>query len=265
MITPIRAVAIEAKAPEMGTKSEGELVPNLNAPWTIDGETAQFYGSHAPNEQARLGAQILAQYLKAKRVPKTPFIQSAVSVSGNDLTMKTPVMVGQTAVGLVDEILDALDMMKQKPITLDMALDFIEALNLDIRKPSIAAIESEWAKAEEYYDAIPADKTITTHVRDGAKAVVAPFPVPEERTKLQVIGTKMVDFFTAFIAIFLLCFFLDGMGVIDYTKEGFREIFMNDSSETSTPPKEVENPDKKVEIDPAEIIPDPSVVDKDEE
>ena len=214
VITPVRAVAIEAKAPMLATPSEGDLVPHLNSPWTIGGEQASFYGNKLPNDQARVNAQMVATMLREKEVPKTPFVQSAVSVSGKDLTMEKPKMLGQTAVGLARDIVPALALMKQKPVTLDMAIRFVEALELGPLAPSKKAITKEWEQAEALHKAIPRPAA-----KKGAEAVVEavtkPMPPAAEKTKVQKFVTAVADNVTLFVAIFLFVHFLNTYGIFD--------------------------------------------------
>lgn len=225
VFTPVRAAVIEVKAPQIGSPSEGELTPYLNAPWLIGGEQAKFYGGPHPNTQARINAQIFAHFLKDQNLEATPFIQSAVLVAGDDLTMsKGPKMLGQTVAGLVRDTVEALDKMKQKPIDLPMVLSIIDALDLGPLTPSREAIEREWANAEEAHKAIPKPKP-SKEIVSVAKKVIAPYPPEQDKSAFQRWISKVSDYAAIFVAIFLLVFFLDNTGAVDLAREFPQQIW----------------------------------------
>lgn len=218
VFTPVRAVAIEVKAPMLATPREGELVPYANAPWTIGGQQAQFYGGSNPNAQAKTAAQIFATFLR-ECMDKTPFVQVAVSVSDADLIMANgPVMVGQTAVSLTSQIVQGLEQMKKKPIPLSMVLEIIEVMGLDVLKPTRAEVEHEWRNANELQaDIFPTAPEPTRKQKKEAKK-------SEPKTPFFEFMEKFSDAFNAATVIFLFVWFLYSLGVLNATIELFDSL-----------------------------------------
>ena len=204
LFTPVRAVAIEVKSPLLGTPRSGELVPSVNAPWQIDGETAEFYGGSNPLNQAKTAAQVFASFIR-ETLTRTPFIQVAVSVSDADLTMKDgPMMVGQTAVSLTSQIVESLDQMKKKPIDLEMVLSILDTMDLGLFAPKREAVKKEW-------DNFHANTEIEKNEE----------PVTQKKRKNRVVKTENLfisnigDALNFFIFLFLVFWFLNSVGVFE--------------------------------------------------
>lgn len=211
VFTPVRAVAIEVKAPMLATPREGELVPYVNAPWTIGGDKAQFYGGSNPIGQAKVGAQIFATFLR-ERMEKTPFVQVAVSIADGDLTMSEgPKMIGQTAVGLTSQIVEALELMKKKAIPLEMVLEMIEVMELEILAPSRASVEKEWANAKEL-QANSAPPSSPSKSRNSARRKDSAEP---EKSPFFEFMEKLSHSFNTVTIIFLFVWFLYTLGILD--------------------------------------------------
>lgn len=205
VFTPVRAVAIEVKAPMLGTPYIGELKPSINAPWMIGDELAEFYGNVSPIEQAKTGAQMFAGFLREK-LEKTPFVQVAVSISGTDLIMSDgPTMVGQTAVALTDKIKDGLDLMKQKPISLQKVLEIIEVMDIGELQPTKKSIEKEWKNAEKMQSNIKSQHMVK---KKGKKQV-------DENSAFFEVIEKLSSAFKTAVIIFLIVWFLYTTGVLE--------------------------------------------------
>lgn len=216
VLTPVRAVAIEVKAPMLATPREGELIPFTNAPWIIGGETAQFYGGANPSIQAKTGAQIFATFLR-EYLEKTPFIQVAVSVSDADLTMaEGPKMIGQTAVSLTSQIVDSLAQMKKKEVPLEMALEIVEVMNLGILKPTRTDIEQQWKNAEELQKNIQPSEIKSKNKKLSKK--------DEPKSPFFEWMEKFSSAFNSATVVFLLVWFLYSIGVLDATIELFDSL-----------------------------------------
>jgi len=154
VFTPVRAVSIEVKAPIIDGPRTGELTPNANSPWTINGERAEFYGGSNPMGQARTAAQIFARFLK-DNLDKSPFVQVAIAVTDAELTMSDgPLLVGQTAVSLTSQIIPSLDLMKKRPIKFETLMNILHVMKLGELIPPVEEIENEWRdfdKIEQKY------------------------------------------------------------------------------------------------------------------
>ena len=208
VFTPVRAVAIEVKAPKLATPREGELVPRSNGPWTINGEKAEFYGGNNPSHQARLGAQVFASFLR-ESMEATPFIQVAVAIADAELVMsKGPVMVGQTAVSLTSQVLKSLDQMKKKPIPLEMALEMIEVMNLGVLTPRREDIEAEWRRGEAREPKPPVEQK---SLRKPRKKEL----VERDKSPFDLFMAKFSDAFNTATVIFLFLWFLYTIGLLD--------------------------------------------------
>jgi hypothetical protein len=243
LFTPVRAAAIEVKGPQLGSPSSGELIPYLNAPWTINGEIAKFHGGSHPNNQARVNAQIFAQFMKDKNISKTPFVQSVVVVSGDDLVMpKGPKLLGQTATGLTHSVIEVLDILKKRAITLETILEIIDALDLGPLRPSNERVAEEWANAEALQgeiEGIDPLKTVTSTV----KKALAPYPQEKDKSSFQRWISKAADWAAIFVAIFLFVFFLQTITASDFVADFSSHIWHEilDSS-PSDPPTDKQKP-----------------------
>lgn len=233
LITPVRAVAIEVKAPQLGTPNKGELVPNANSPWTIGGETAWFHGTsnkHNPVSQAKTAAQIFATFIRG-RMSATPFVQVAVSVANSDgeMTMsKGPMMAGQTAVAFTPNIVEGLDLMRKKEVPLSMALEMLEVMALGVLKPTKEDVEAEWANATTLLEGIPTYQKPSpkngekqggkSSSKDMPLAVVRPRTPFFERMEVAMSAFRMAT------VIFLLIWFLYTIGILSATIELFDSL-----------------------------------------
>lgn len=211
LITPVRAVAIEVKAPKSGTATDGELIPTTNGAWRIGEQTASFYGGSNPLNQARTSAKILASFLKDKVDGTTPFIQVAVSISGESrgLTMERPLLAGLTAVAFAGSINEGLDLMRKKPISFDMVEKILDAMGLGVLRPSSDRVKKEWSGADAVHKELTKIRKPTPSELKKEKQfqMFSPFYYSVERVS-ELLNTAIVTF--------LLVWFLCTTGILDY-------------------------------------------------
>lgn len=207
IFTPVRAVALEVKAPMMATPREGELVPYANAPWTIGGAQAQFYGGPNPIGQAKTAAQLFANFLR-ERMDETPYVQVAATVSDAELVMSNgPQLVGQTAVSLTSQVQLGLNLMKKKAVPLSMVLEILEVMDLGVFTPSKEEVEAEWKNA----DSLQQEVDLVGPSRG------KPVQRSEEKPPFFRWVEKFSEAFNTATVIFLFVWFLYSIGVLDAT------------------------------------------------
>jgi hypothetical protein len=192
LMTPVRATVIEVKAQPI-EKTRGILRAYVNKPWTVDGKPVSFFGNVLPHVQARTGAQVFSSFLKYRGMGQTPFIQSAVAVSSSNVIIQKPRMVGQTAVFNSLDSVAGLDLMRKKPVELDIVMAIIEAMGLD--HVDDKALKNEWRNFSE----LTANLATTTSRREKKEEIIL---APSKTIKI-----LFADNLALFIAVFLFVFF----------------------------------------------------------
>lgn len=218
LLTPLNMIAIEVKAPIKRRQETSDVIARLNAPWTISGELADFYGGPQPTTQGRVASQILAQYLKSQElIEKPPFIQAMVTVSGVNLTMEHgPKPLGQTVACLSKDVVPALDLLRKKPIPLDQASMLIAAMGLDEFGPSQQELEKEWRNYDELVATIPTPPPQEPRKKKVVEKVIITIAEDEEDSRREVITNYATNTFSILTIMFLFLYFVANSGMADF-------------------------------------------------